>query len=70
MTLKNKNVLSEFFSGAGQLLDIRGTYYEHIADKYLNTPSDKLDSDALWSDWKAVGDNLRQAMEEYDVIKK
>lgn len=70
MTLKNKQVLSEFFSGFGQVLDIRGTYYEHITDKYLNTPSEKLDRDALRSDWQAVGDDIRHAMAEYDVIKK
>lgn len=70
MTIKNKQVLSEFFSGAGQLFDISGKYYEHIADKYLNTPSEKLDREALQSDWQAVGNDIRKVMGQYDVVKK
>lgn len=50
-------------------MDIRGTYYEHIIDKYLNTPSEKLDKDALQSDWQAVGNDMKNAMGLFDANK-
>lgn len=61
--------LSDFLNGAGQFLDICGRYDEHIIDKYLNTPSEKLDKDALQSDWQAVGNDMKNAMGLFDTNK-
>lgn len=48
--------LPGFLDGMGSILDFTGNYYE----KDINM--DGLKSNALYDDWKAIGDDFREAI--------
>ncbi|MDE7168705.1 MAG: hypothetical protein K2N67_00740 [Mucispirillum sp.] len=70
MTIKIKSFISDFFEGAGQLLDITGSYCEPVLKKYLHTPSYEIDNNDIRSDWEAVGKDIKSAMELYNGIQQ
>jgi hypothetical protein len=48
-----------FLSGAASALDLGGERYEFRRA----SPRDRTDAEAIAGDWKAVGDDLRRAIE-------
>jgi len=51
-----------FLTGFSRVLDLGATFDRYNEDR---TP-EEADFLALWSDWAAVGDDLRAALSEFD----
>lgn len=51
-----------FIEGVGRLVDVTGALNTYA---YRKTDA-QADADAIESDWKAVGDDIRTAMTEYE----
>lgn len=51
--------LSSFFMGMARAFDISGPFSSHEVDKILK----RSDTEAIYSDWKAVGDDLYKAID-------
>ncbi len=58
-----KTIVNSFLRGFGSVLDISGISYKTNIQKYTS----KTDAEAIASDWRAVGDDMRKAMGNYKL---
>jgi hypothetical protein len=54
-----------FFSGAGRLLDWYGFYDSYNASRNVQ----EADANAMFADWRIVGEDLATAMVEFETIQ-
>jgi hypothetical protein len=56
------NKFKKIIISAGRLFDFAHCYDVDLHNKYLNTNSKKMDNEALRSDWKKIGMDLKNAI--------
>ena len=57
-----KNNLSSFFMGVARAFDASGSFSRYEFNKILK----RSDAEAIYSDWKAIGDDLHRVIEHFD----
>ena len=54
--------LPSFFKGIGSVIDLRGSFHIY----HYNKSDEEADVESLRADWRAVGNDLRSAMDVAD----
>lgn len=57
-------MFNDFITGMGMCFDIGGT----LARAQIEDILSRSDGEAIYSDWKAVGDAMRSAMRQVDEV--